>query len=235
MIEPRTHNQNQRSRHPRSPFAHRDERGMNRGAKKMKHKHTPDNLTDVIDRQSNQQPFVDRHPNNLSPYNAQRPINNDWRTDSNGSQDARRAVAYKWPNNFGSNNEHGRMNVTFRERVGSSMTKITDVYRQDNTADVESQRKAGRRIFRLKGYTTVSKINRKFKQERQQRVLRNILTTLMVLLLLIILFVIYNPFKNMSEFRKISGEDSLYEKRKIISSVDEDATEELFIEGNELP
>lgn len=105
-----------------------------------------------------------------------------------------------------------------RDRLGDTMTKkITDIYRRDTTLNADSQRKAGHRVFRLKGYTTVGKINRKFKQERQQRALRNILTTLMVILLLIILFVIYNPFKDMSEFRKISGEDSLYKKRTTTS------------------
>lgn len=100
-----------------------------------------------------------------------------------------------------------------------STTWITDLYRVDKVS-LESQKKAGHRVFRLKGYTTVGKINRKFKQERQQRLLRNALTTLMVIILLIILVAIYNPFRDMSEFRKISGEDSLYKNRTTTTSTD---------------
>jgi len=96
---------------------------------------------------------------------------------------------------------------------------ITDIYRDDKIS-VDTQKKAGRRVFRLKGYTTIGKINRKFKHERQQRLLRNVLTTLMIIILLIILFAIYNPFKDMKEFRKISGEDSLYKNRTIPTSID---------------
>jgi hypothetical protein len=106
-----------------------------------------------------------------------------------------------------------RSPVLNSDRRSDTMTRITNFYRRDTALNADSQRKSGHRVFRLKGYTTVGKINRKFAQERQQRTLRNILTTLMVILLLIILFVIYNPFKDMSEFRKISGEDSLYKSR----------------------
>ena len=98
-----------------------------------------------------------------------------------------------------------------------STTWIKDLYRVDKV-NLESQKKAGHRVFRLKGYTTVGKINRKFKQERQQRLLRNALTTLMVIILLIILVAIYNPFRDMSEFKKISGEDSLYKNRTTVTT-----------------
>jgi hypothetical protein len=112
--------------------------------------------------------------------------------------------------------------MSVSDRRGDTMTRITNFYRRDTALNADSQRKSGHRVFRLKGYTTVGKINRKFAQERQQRTLRNILTTLMVILLLILLFVIYNPFKDMSEFRKISGEDSLYKSKTTTStSIDE--------------
>lgn len=72
--------------------------------------------------------------------------------------------------------------------------------------------RSGHRIFRLKGYTTVGKINRKFQQERNQRTLRNALTFLMIIIFLIILVAIYNPFTNVDELKKITGEDSFYQK-----------------------
>ncbi len=120
--------------------------------------------------------------------------------------------------------ESDRPQTVLRDRLDNTMTRITDFYRRDKTLNADSQRKAGHRVFRLKGYTTVGKINRKFKQERQQRALRNILTTLMIILLLIILFVIYNPFKDMSEFRKISGEDSLYKNRTTTTATVDETT-----------
>ena len=36
----------------------------------------------------------------------------------------------------------------------------------------------------------------------------------LILILLVILFVIYNPFTNLDELKKITGEDSLYQRQK---------------------
>lgn len=61
------------------------------------------------------------------------------------------------------------------------------------------------RIYRLKGYTTVAKINRKRHAERQQRFLRKFLFLIISFLILILLFTIYNPFKDLSELYRIIG------------------------------
>lgn len=74
----------------------------------------------------------------------------------------------------------------------------------------QSDAKTGHRIYRLKGYTTVAKVNRQFHQERRQRTLRNILTALMIVILLLILFAVYNPLKDLDEWKRVWGQDSYY-------------------------
>ncbi|HHT45542.1 MAG TPA: hypothetical protein GXZ89_08645 [Fastidiosipila sp.] len=78
------------------------------------------------------------------------------------------------------------------------------------------QKKLGARIYHLKSYTTVGKINRKFAQDKQQRWLRNVLAFVMLIVILIILFVAYNPVRDIIDFRKMLGLDSPF---KTISTV----------------
>ena len=61
------------------------------------------------------------------------------------------------------------------------------------------------RVYRLKGYTTVAKINRKRHAERQQRFLRKFLFLIIAFLILVLLFTLYNPFKDLSELYRIIG------------------------------
>lgn len=70
------------------------------------------------------------------------------------------------------------------------------------------QRKLGARIYRLKSYTTVGKINRKFTQDKQQRLLRNVLAFVLLIVVLVILIVVYNPIQDVVDFRKMLGLDS---------------------------
>ncbi len=65
------------------------------------------------------------------------------------------------------------------------------------------------RVYRLKGYTTVAKINRKRKSEHQQRLLRRVILTIVIVLLVIILFTLYNPIKNIDEWKRILGVNEL--------------------------
>ncbi len=220
MTEPRIDNQNLRSRRPRAPVVRINERVMNRGFKQQSERRpVAEILSDDTDSQIADKSFTDPGL----------PVITDTESKvdrvSKHSQFVRMPVARSRPDVADSHTEDRSLTLSIREKLGDSMTKITDFYRRGNTIDAESQRKAGHRVFRLKGYTTVGKINRKFKQERQQRALRNILTTLMVILLLIILFAIYNPFKDLSEFRKISGEDSLYKNRTTTTILSEETTE----------
>ncbi len=222
MTEPRIDNQEQRPSHPRPPVIRRVGRVIDGGYKQERNKRVPvtRKRPDVTsDSQFAEQSFADPG----SP--AIRDNESEVDRVTKQSQFVHMPVARSRPDVTDSHTEDNSVTLSLRDRFGGSMTKVTDFYRRSNIIDAESQRKAGRRVFRLKGYTTVGKINRKFKQERQQRALRNILTTLMVILLLIILFVIYNPFKDMSEFRKISGEDSLYKNRTTTTILSEETTE----------
>lgn len=70
------------------------------------------------------------------------------------------------------------------------------------------QRKLGARIYHLKSYTTVGKINRKFHQDKRQQLLRNILALVMLIVILVIIFVVYNPIRDIVDVRKMLGINS---------------------------
>jgi hypothetical protein len=78
--------------------------------------------------------------------------------------------------------------------------------RRDSRQAIRSIRRVGKeRVYRLKGYTTVAKINRKRQAENQQRFLRNLLVVVISVLLIILLFNLYNPIKDLSEWYRIVG------------------------------
>lgn len=106
-----------------------------------------------------------------------------------------------------------------------TQTKSKNVLRaglSDGNLDLESQIKTGARIYRLKGFTTVARIKRKFKQENRQRKIRNLLTVMVIILFIIILLVIYNPIKDIPEWRKILGLDSAYGEQTIAETLSMD-------------
>lgn len=78
-------------------------------------------------------------------------------------------------------------------------------YKADKIKPIK--RNSKERVYRLKGYTTVDKINRKRNSEIKQRFLRRILVIIVSVLIIIILFTIYNPFKDLSEIFRILGLD----------------------------
>ncbi|MGI6327258.1 MAG: hypothetical protein ACOX1U_10025 [Saccharofermentanales bacterium] len=67
------------------------------------------------------------------------------------------------------------------------------------------RRRSRERVYRLKGYTTVAKVNRKRQSERQQNVLRRLLFFVIVVLVIILLAKLYNPIQNLSEWYRILG------------------------------
>lgn len=91
---------------------------------------------------------------------------------------------------------------------------------QSKYLTLDDQRKLGARIFKLKSYTTVGKINRKFAQEKQQRLLRNIFSFVLLAIILIVLFVIYNPFTDINDFRKMFGIDSPFMTMPSLPSIE---------------
>ena len=108
-----------------------------------------------------------------------------------------------------------------KSREPSRTQKLLSRYYQASRSSASDDARSGHRIYRLKGYTTIDKINRKFMQERRQRTLRNLLTFLMVLIFLVILFVIYNPFTDMNELKKITGENSYYNSQHKTETTEE--------------
>lgn len=139
--------------------------------------------------------------------------------------------------------DHARSEISARETIKKTQYAADHIKQQDvkKKADsekpknrnpfyaglqkdeaIKTDKKLGHRIYRLKGYTTVDKIERKFQQERHQRLLRNLLTTLVLILLLVALFILRNPFKDMSEIRKITGLDSMYGDEAITTSASEE-------------
>ncbi len=82
-------------------------------------------------------------------------------------------------------------------------------YRKRRANDRSIRRDSRERVYRLKGYTTVAKVNRRFASERRQRILRRILTVIIAILTLILLFKLYNPFTDLDEWSRIFGIDSL--------------------------
>ena len=78
--------------------------------------------------------------------------------------------------------------------------------RRESQQTVQAIKRVGQeRVYRLKGYTTVAKINRKRQSERQQRFLRRVLLVLFGFLLAILLANVYNPIKDFSEWYQIIG------------------------------
>lgn len=104
-----------------------------------------------------------------------------------------------------------------KNKTKSTKAKLSNLGLSDSgQLTLADQKKLGARIYHLKSYTTVGKINRKFAQDKQQRWLRNVLAFVMLIVILIILFVVYNPVRDIIDFRKMLGLDSPF---KTISTV----------------
>ncbi len=99
--------------------------------------------------------------------------------------------------------------------------------------DLDSQIMTGARTYHLKGYTTVDKIKREFRRENREKKIRNILTILVIIIFVAIMLVIYNPIKDISEWRKILGLDSIYAEQTTADNGIENTI--AYVEGNILP
>jgi len=71
------------------------------------------------------------------------------------------------------------------------------------------RRRSRHKVYRLKGYTTVAKVNRKRQAERQQRLLRRALLFIIVIFAVILMYNYINPFKNIAEFYRFIGISSI--------------------------
>ena len=61
------------------------------------------------------------------------------------------------------------------------------------------------RVYRLKGYTTLRKVNRKLKAGRAQRRLWMLLMTSIVLAVVALVLIGFNPFQNLTEILRMIG------------------------------
>ena len=95
-----------------------------------------------------------------------------------------------------------------RRQTARFMAFVSQAVRRQRVRQKQKiRRHSVERVYRLKGYTTVAKINRKRQAERQQRFLRKFLFLIIALLIFIFLFTMYNPFKDLTELYRIIGID----------------------------
>jgi|LSQX01.2.fsa_nt_gb cell division protein FtsW (lipid II flippase) len=91
------------------------------------------------------------------------------------------------------------------KRVGQVETTTSPVRQTARKRIKPIRRRSRQRVYRLAGYTTVSKINSRRKSERRQRALRQLLLILLIILVVILLFRLYNPIKDLAEWYRIIG------------------------------
>lgn len=61
------------------------------------------------------------------------------------------------------------------------------------------------KVYRLRGYTTTTKVDKKVRTEQNQRTLRNILVAAICVLILAVLLIIFNPFRDLREIFRMIG------------------------------
>ncbi|MFA6736604.1 MAG: hypothetical protein WCR87_06780 [Saccharofermentanales bacterium] len=61
------------------------------------------------------------------------------------------------------------------------------------------------RVYKLRGYTTVSRVDKKINREQTHRLLRNFLVAAVFVLVIAILLLIFNPLKDIKEFFRMIG------------------------------
>ena len=61
------------------------------------------------------------------------------------------------------------------------------------------------KIYKLRGYTTASRVNKKIRGEQTRRVLRNFLFAAVFVLIIAILLIIFNPLKDIKELFRMIG------------------------------
>ncbi|NLC83679.1 MAG: hypothetical protein GX749_01180 [Ruminococcaceae bacterium] len=145
---------------------------------------------------------------------AENRISNEELPTNSNSQEANYAIINNVTGNDvpgnGSNVEKAATAVgTTMSSFWTSIKHAYRAYRKRRANDRSIRRNTREKVYRLKGYTTVAKVNRKYASERRQRILRRILTIIIAILTLILLFKLYNPFTDMGEWSRIFGIDSL--------------------------
>lgn len=61
------------------------------------------------------------------------------------------------------------------------------------------------RVYKLRGYTTTSRVDKKVKAEANHRLIRNFLVAAVFVLIIAILLIIFNPLKDIQELFRLIG------------------------------
>ncbi len=96
-----------------------------------------------------------------------------------------------------------RVNATDQKETTANISQIIDQRKKKKIRPI--RRRNRQRVYRLLGYTTVSKINSRRKSEKRQRLLRQFLLFLIIIFVIILLFNLYNPIRDLAEWYRIIG------------------------------
>ncbi|MDD2440582.1 MAG: hypothetical protein PHN53_04830 [Eubacteriales bacterium] len=98
-----------------------------------------------------------------------------------------------------------RVGISERMDSTAQVTKLINQNKKRPKRIRPIRRLSRQRVYRLQGYTTVSKINSRRKSEKRQRLLRQLLLYLIIILVVIMLFYLYNPIRDLAEWSRIIG------------------------------
>lgn len=96
-----------------------------------------------------------------------------------------------------------RVDVIEQPDETDNITRLIEQYKKKHYRPI--RRMTRQRVYRLAGYTTVSKVNSRKNSEKRQRFLRQLLFFLIIILVILMLFYKYNPFRDLSEWYRIIG------------------------------
>lgn len=94
--------------------------------------------------------------------------------------------------------------------VGRAAAESQAQARAKESTPWDEDHKNGARVYKMIGYTTSARVDRKFVLEARQRKLRKILVYVLALTIVGMILAINKPIKNIGEFKRILGIDSLF-------------------------
>ncbi len=84
-------------------------------------------------------------------------------------------------------------------------SRISDLIPGISKLNLKKVRFRRPKIYKLRGYTTVSRVNRKISGEQTRRLLRNFLVAAVFVLIIAILLIVFNPLKDIKELFRMIG------------------------------
>lgn len=103
-----------------------------------------------------------------------------------------------------------------KENISVSKGKINNFFKllkpvakkgwKDTKSEIRNVKNFNKqKVYRLRGYTTTAKVDKKIRTEQNQRMLRNILVAAIFVLILAVLLIVFNPFKDLREIFRMIG------------------------------